>query len=228
MPLICYVKTTTNKRLLISRSSDDSNRCTPYRRNLIHMTHMLLAPAHIRHIYAFRGQSPYVTTFHTDPTELDRLTAPDSTSQLGWVTRETHLSFSPKHIHWSSALKTNISWRTCYIGLPSPYHHYMISMFNTCLREPTHRSLTDIGGGYNLGSVGLLHHTPRPFQPTVLHFSPKGPTRSQVKHPTIQKSQRGSKTRNLVSGSLHSTSTIIYHLSIALLTVTTKWLGQQG
>jgi hypothetical protein len=31
MTLISYVKTVTNKRLLISESSGDSNRCTPYR-----------------------------------------------------------------------------------------------------------------------------------------------------------------------------------------------------
>jgi hypothetical protein len=31
MTLISYVKTTTNKRLLISESHGDSNRCTPYR-----------------------------------------------------------------------------------------------------------------------------------------------------------------------------------------------------
>jgi hypothetical protein len=29
MPLISYVKTATNKRLLIFESRDDSNRCTP-------------------------------------------------------------------------------------------------------------------------------------------------------------------------------------------------------
>jgi hypothetical protein len=31
MPLISYVKTVTNKRLLISESHGDSNRCTPCR-----------------------------------------------------------------------------------------------------------------------------------------------------------------------------------------------------
>jgi hypothetical protein len=76
MQLISYMKTTTNKQLLISESRDDSNRCTPYMGNLIHMTCTLLAPVHVRHTYAFRGQSPYVATFHADPTELNRFTAP--------------------------------------------------------------------------------------------------------------------------------------------------------
>jgi hypothetical protein len=33
MSLISYVETTTDKRLLISESSGDSNQCTPYRGN---------------------------------------------------------------------------------------------------------------------------------------------------------------------------------------------------
>jgi hypothetical protein len=56
-------------------------------------------------------------------------------------------------------------------------------MFNTCLTGPTQRSLTDTNGGYNLGGGNFPHHTPWPSQPTVLHFSPKGPVQSQVIHP---------------------------------------------
>jgi hypothetical protein len=56
--------------------------------NLIHMPYMLPAPVHVRNSYASYGQSPYMATFHTDPTELDKFTAtqksaPDSTSQPG-------------------------------------------------------------------------------------------------------------------------------------------------
>jgi hypothetical protein len=61
-----------HKRLLISESHGDPNRCTPYRGNLIHTPHTLLAPVHVCHPYAFRGQSPYVATFHADTIELDR------------------------------------------------------------------------------------------------------------------------------------------------------------
>jgi hypothetical protein len=35
---------------------------------------MLLALVYVCHTYAFCGQSPYVVTFHADPTELDRFT----------------------------------------------------------------------------------------------------------------------------------------------------------
>jgi hypothetical protein len=34
-------------------------------------------------------------------------------------------------------------------------HQHAISTLNTCLREPTHRSLTDTGGDYSLGGAGL-------------------------------------------------------------------------
>jgi hypothetical protein len=51
MPLISYVKTVT-KRLLISESHADSNRCTPYRGNLIHVPCMLFTLVHVRHSYA--------------------------------------------------------------------------------------------------------------------------------------------------------------------------------
>jgi hypothetical protein len=42
------------------------------------------------------------------------------------------------------------------------------------------RSMYDTGGGYNLEGVNLPHHTLRPSQLAVLHFSPKGPAWSQV------------------------------------------------
>jgi hypothetical protein len=174
------VLTATKKRLLISESDDDSNRCTPYRGNLVHMTRMLLASVHVCHTCAFHGQSLYVVTFHADPTELDRFTAYEKKCSL------LHLSarmgglqdpsqFLYQHNHWSSVLKTNICWWTYYIDLLDPYHQHVINTFNIFSRGPTHRSLTDTDGGYNLGGAGLPHHTPRPSQPTVLRFPPKGP-----------------------------------------------------
>jgi hypothetical protein len=39
---------------------------------------------------------------------------------------------------------------------------WFLSMFNTCSRGPTYLSLTDTGGGYNLGGAGFPHHTPCP------------------------------------------------------------------
>jgi hypothetical protein len=41
------------------------------------------------------------------------------------------------------------------LGLPGLYLRHAIDTFNTCSRGPTHRSLTDTGGGYNLRGVGF-------------------------------------------------------------------------
>jgi hypothetical protein len=106
---------------------------------------------------------------------LPRKSAPDSTSQPGWVARGTHLSFSRKHNHWSSTLKPNIYWRIGYIGLLGLYHQHVISTFNTCSQRPTHQSLTDTGGGYNHGGASLPYHTPRPSQPTISTFHLRAP-----------------------------------------------------
>jgi hypothetical protein len=74
---------------------------------------------------------------------------------------------------------------TSYISLLGPYLQHVISTINTCSWGPTRWSLTDTGGGYNRGGAGFPHHTPRPSQPMFLRLPPKGPTRSQVIHPTI-------------------------------------------
>jgi hypothetical protein len=80
--------------------------------------------------------------------------------------------------------------------LTRPIYHHAIGMFNTCSRGPTHWSLTDTGGGYiHLRALPSLRLSKQTF-PTGL---------------------KEDQTLNLVSGSLHSTSTTIYHLSIALL-----------
>jgi hypothetical protein len=64
--------------------------------------------------------------------------------------------------------------------LTGPIYQHAIDTFNACMWGPTHWSLTDTDGGYNLGDAGFPPHTAQPSHPTVLHFPPKGPTRSQV------------------------------------------------
>jgi hypothetical protein len=139
------------------------------------MTRTLPARVHVCHSYASCGQSPYVATFHTDPIELN-----------GYITPEKkcfplHLSvrlsgprnmpqFLSQHNHWSSALKPSIYWRICYIGLLGPHRQHVINTFNTCSWGPTHWSLTDTSGGYNIEGVDFPHHSSHPYQSTVLRF----------------------------------------------------------
>jgi hypothetical protein len=61
------------------------------------------------------------------------------------------------------------------LGLPDPYLWHAIGTFNTCSGVPTPRSLIDTDRGYNLEGANFPHHTPRPFQPMILRFSPMGP-----------------------------------------------------
>jgi hypothetical protein len=122
-----------NKRLLISESCSNSNRCTPYRGNLINT-----------------------------PLPLSRKSAPDSTSQPAWVAHETHLSFSPnttiEAVGLSQAFIDGM-----LLGLLGSYLQHAIDMFNTYSWGSTHRCLTDTGGGYKLEGVSLPHHTPPPL-----------------------------------------------------------------
>jgi hypothetical protein len=104
-----------------------------------------------------------------------RKSALGPTSQTTWVVCMFCLSFSHNTTIEALGL-SQVSVDGNLLGLLGSFHQHTISTFNTCSWGPTHRSLTDTGGGYNLGGASLPHHTPRPFQSTVLHFQPKGPT----------------------------------------------------
>jgi hypothetical protein len=147
------------------------------------MTRTLPIPIHVHPAYASCGRSPYVATFHTDLTELDRFTAPeksapDSTSQPGCVVHRT-LNFSPntaiETMHLSQTSVDNM-----LLGLPGPYYRHAIGTFNTCSRTPTHRSLTDTGGGYHIENLIIATTLSSPFPSKGSTDPPNGPTRSQI------------------------------------------------
>jgi hypothetical protein len=62
--------TVTNKRLLISESHDNSNRCTPCRENPTNTSHAFHAQSK-----TIRG--PHIATFCESSTALDRVTTPE-------------------------------------------------------------------------------------------------------------------------------------------------------
>jgi hypothetical protein len=75
MPLISYVKTVMNKRLLISESHDNLNRCTPCRgKPDQHDTYVSYASPRTPGL-CFLRESLYVATFCESSIELDRVTA---------------------------------------------------------------------------------------------------------------------------------------------------------
>jgi hypothetical protein len=102
------------------------------------------------------------------------------------------------------------------LGLPGPYHRHAIVIFNICLRGPTYRSLTDTGGGYNIGDAGFSHTTPRPSQSAVSPFHIRATSDLKLLIKSLSSKLEEDQALNLTSESLHSTSTVTYHLSIAL------------
>jgi hypothetical protein len=157
----------TNKRLLISESRGNSNWCTSFREtwSTCHTLSTLGPSMTLNHTYLTRyayNNLLWVINNIGRILLLQRNSAPDSTSQPGRVAHMTRLSLSSNATIKSVGLsQSSIDGRL--LGLLGPYRQHAISMFNTCSWQPTHQSLTDTGGGYNLGGAGLPHHTSRSF-----------------------------------------------------------------
>jgi hypothetical protein len=157
-----------------------SNRYKPCRETWINTTCTLHMLVHVRLTYASCEQSPYVATFHTDPTELDRFTAPEKNcswlhSQLGWVVCRSCISLSPnpaiEAVHLSQAfVEDMLYWFTVPINTSMRLVRSILAHGG-----PTHRSLTDTGGGYSLEGAGLPQTTLRPSQPMTSTFHLRAP-----------------------------------------------------
>jgi hypothetical protein len=140
-------------------------------------THPTLSPRMVPD-HTYHTRSMHTNLFAKSSTEMDRDIAPKKNSS--W--------HNPQHVGWPihgsvpiEAMGVNAPYANGrLLGLPNPYLRHAIDTFNTCSWGPTHQSLTDTGGGYNIGGAGFPHYTPRPSQPMVLHFPPKGSTQSQA------------------------------------------------
>jgi hypothetical protein len=123
---------------------------------------------------------------------LPRKSAPDSTSQPGWVVHETHLSFSSNTIIEAVRLsQTSIDNRL--LGLPGPYHWHAIGTFNTCSRVPAPRSLTDTCEGYHIENLRIATALSPPFPSEGSSDPPNGPARSQIIRNNYQLNWTGNK-----------------------------------
>jgi hypothetical protein len=169
------VKTSTNKRLLISESCDDSNWRTPCRGKPDQHATRFARSVHVwpSTICILRG--PCIATFRESLTELDRVTAPEKKGLLTQSTarRPSDPWVCTQFLSWANQRSSRESQTyidSRLLGLLGTYHRYAIGTFNTCSWEPTHRSLTDTGDGYNLGDADFPHITPWPFQPVVSTF----------------------------------------------------------
>jgi hypothetical protein len=81
---------------------------------------------------------------------------------VGWLIRGSKPIFFPEPANEAGGVSQAPDGDQL-LGLPGPYHRHAIGTFNTCSQGPTHRSLTNIGEGYNLGGAGL----PRTHSPTI-------------------------------------------------------------
>jgi hypothetical protein len=104
-----------------------------------------------------------------DPTTPEKKGSQYNPQHGGWPICGSVSSVSPKPTNEAVDL-SQASIDVKLLGLLGPYHHHVIGTFNTCSRGPTHRSLTDTGGGYNFGGAGFLHTTSRPSQPVISPF----------------------------------------------------------
>jgi hypothetical protein len=156
----------------------------PAGENLTNTPRTISTPVHVRLTYASCGQSLYMATFHTNPTELDRFTAPEKKwSRLRLPARLSGPwdppQFLSQHNHWSSALKPNICRQqaTRFTGPISPACD---RTFNTCSRVPNPRSLTDTDGGYHIENLKIATTLSPPFPSKGSTDPPNGPTQSQI------------------------------------------------
>jgi hypothetical protein len=103
------------------------------------------------------------------------------TQHVGWLICGSPSSFSPT-LNQRSSGESQASVDGRLLGLPGPYHRHAIGTFNTCSRGLTHWSLTNTGGGYNLGGASFPYTTLRPSQPMVSTFHLRAPPGLQFNH----------------------------------------------
>jgi hypothetical protein len=160
------VKTATNKRLLISESHGDSNRCTPCRGKPDQYATRFPRSVHVWCMTIRISHALHIATFHT---VINRFEQIHCTREEGLPTQSTARRSSDPWVR-TQLLSHNIQRvvgksqapaDNRLLGLPDLYHRHAIGTFNTCSQGPTERSLIDTGGGYNLRGAGLSHtHSP--------------------------------------------------------------------
>jgi hypothetical protein len=115
----------------------------------------------------------------TDPTTSEKKGTRHNSQHTDWPIHGSVPSFSHKPTNEAVSL-SQASVKDKLLGLLDPYHQHAIGTFKTCSRGPTYRSLTNTGGGYNLGGTSFPHTTPRPSQPAVSTFHLRAPPGSSL------------------------------------------------
>jgi hypothetical protein len=177
----------------------------------------------------------HIATFHTVINRFEQIHCTEkkgSRHNLQHAGRPIHRSvpsFSPTTANGAVG-KSQASVDNRLLGLPVPYHRHAIGTFNTCSRGPTHRSLNDTGGGYNLRGAILPHtHTPT-FLTSCLRFplrAPPGLHFNQV--PVMKPKVLSFKEPMIAMWSFdHSAINHSLHLHLAINNDLSLVMGSQG
>jgi hypothetical protein len=158
--------TATNKRLLISESRGDSNRCTPYRRKPDQYATCFPCLVCVRSTTIRFSRGPHITTFHT---VINRFEQIHCTREEGRPTQSIACQPSDPRVRtqllshnsqWSSGEKSSFYWQptTRLTGPILPtcdwYVQYLLAGANPMVLNRHRR-------GYNLGGAGFpCTHSP--------------------------------------------------------------------
>jgi hypothetical protein len=188
--------------------------------NPTYTTRTLPMKLHIHPAYASCGQSLYMATFHESSVDLDgshcsrEKGLPTQSTARQLIDPRVRTQFLSQANQWSSRLKPSLyRWQdTRLSGLISPacdrYVQYLLTGANPLVLNQRRRGLQP-------WRCRLSTYDCPTFPTSCLPFPPRRPIRSQVIKPLLTIWLKGDHALNLVSGSLHSTSTITYNLSIA-------------
>jgi hypothetical protein len=168
--------TATNKRLHISESRGDLNRCTPCRGKPDQHVTRFSRSVRVWSMIIRISRGPHVATFRTVVNRFEQI---NCTREEGLPTQSTTHRLTDLWIHtqllshnnpWSSGEKWSFCWHptTRLTGLISPtcdrYVQYLLVGANPSILN-RHR------WGYNFEGASLPHTTPRPSQPAISTFS---------------------------------------------------------
>jgi hypothetical protein len=104
-----------------------------------------------------------------DPTVLEKKDSRHNPHHTGRPIHGSIPSFSPEPANEAEDV-SQAPVGDQLLGLPGPISPTCDQYVQYLLTGPTHRSLTDTGGGYNLGGADFPHTTPRPSKSDVSHF----------------------------------------------------------
>jgi hypothetical protein len=170
--------------------------------------------------YASYDRSPYVAHFCEAPTDLDRS---HCSWEKGLLTQSTALRLTDLRVHtqllsrasqWSRGREPSSWWwpTTRFTGLISPacdrYIQYLLTGANSSVLNWHRRGLQP--WRFRL----FIYHSPT-FPTSCLPFPLKASSGLRLSKQHLSTKLEREQALNLASGSLHSTSTVTYHLSIA-------------